>query len=302
MCGIYGVLDLDGRGRNRQNLEAMGNVLHHRGPDDEGALHCGPIAMGFRRLSIIDVAGGHQPMGNEDGTIWIVFNGEIYNHPELRTTLENRGHRYATSSDTETILHLYEEYGDACVDHLRGMFAFAIWDTHNKSLFCARDRLGIKPFYYAVRGTQFAFASEIKALLELPGFHPSLNRRALPEFFALGYISSEDTMFDGVCKLLPGHRLLIDLRQPNPKPQITQYWDVEIAQEEYGISESDYVTQFSELFNDTVRIHLRSDVPLGVFLSGGIDSSSIAAVATSLQKSPIQTFSVGYGEEPYSEL
>src|SRR5258708_7172665 len=302
MCGIYGVLDLDGRGRNRENLEAMGNVLDHRGPDDGGALHCGPVAMGFRRLSIIDVTGGHQPMANEDETIWIVFNGEIYNHLELRTTLEKRGHRYATSSDTETILHLYEEYGNGCVEHLRGMFAFAIWDAHNKSLFCARDRLGIKPFYYAVAGNRFAFASEIKALFEVPNFHPRLNQCALPEFFALGYISSADTMFDGVCKLLPGHCLRIDLREADPKPQITQYWDVEMSQEEYGVSESDYVAQFRELFNDTVRIHLRSDVPLGVFLSGGIDSSSIAAVAAGLQKEPIQTFSVGYAEEKYSEL
>jgi len=302
MCGIYGVLSLNGCEAGRQNLEAMATVLHHRGPDDGGRLNCGPIAMGFRRLSIIDVAGGHQPMANEDGTIWIVFNGEIYNHLELRVTLEDRGHRYATNSDTETILHLYEEYGDACVDHLRGMFAFAIWDVRNASLFCARDRLGIKPFYYTVEGSRFAFASEIKALFELPNFHPRLNRCALPEFFALGYISSEHTMFDGVFKLLPGHRLRIDLRDANPKPQITQYWDATVGPEERGVRESDYVTQFRELFSDTVRVHLRSDVPLGVFLSGGIDSSSLAAVAANLQKSPIQTFSVGFAEEKYSEL
>jgi asparagine synthase (glutamine-hydrolysing) len=232
--------------------------------------------MGFRRLSIIDVAGGHQPMANEDGTIWIVFNGEIYNHPELRFMLQGRGHRYATNSDTETILHLYEEYGDACVDHLRGMFAFAIWDVRNASLFCARDRLGIKPFYYAVAGSQFAFASEIKALFELPNFRARLNRHALPEFFALGYISSEHTMFDGVYKLLPGHRLRIDLREADPKPQIAQFWDATVGLEERGVREADYVTQFGELFKDTVRIHLRSDVPLGIFLSGGIDSSSLA--------------------------
>src|SRR5258708_35714424 len=170
------------------------------------------------------------------------------------------------------------------------MFAFAIWDDRNKSLFCARDRLGIKPFYYVVAGNRFAFASEIKALLELPGFHARLNRCALPEFFALGYISSENTLFDGVCKLLPGHRLRIDLRQPNPRPLIEQYWDVEISQEECEIRESDYIAQFRDLFAETVQVHLSSDVPLGVFLSGGIDSSSIAAVAANLQKAPIQTF------------
>jgi asparagine synthase (glutamine-hydrolysing) len=302
MCGIYGVLDLDGRQIERRNLDAMASVLHHRGPDDGGSLRCGPVVLGFRRLSIIDVAGGHQPMANEDGTIRIVFNGEIYNHPELRVVLEERGHRYATNSDTETILHLYEEYGDACVDHLRGMFAFAIWDGRKDSLFCARDRMGIKPFYYAIAGNRFAFASEIKALFELPGFHPRLNRCALPEFFALGYMSSEQTLFDGVCKLLPGHRLRLDLRQTDPKPQIEQYWDVRAFPEECGMRESDYVEQFHELFTDTVRIHLRSDVPLGVFLSGGIDSSSIAAVAANLQKAPIQTFSVGFADEKYSEL
>src|SRR5258708_2563872 len=254
MCGIYGVLDLDGRGPRRHNSEAMGNVLHHRGPDDGGTLRCGPITMGFRRLSIIDVTGGHQPMANEDGTIWIVFNGEIYNHPELRTTLERHGHRYATNSDTETILHLYEEYGEDCVDHLRGMFAFAIWDARNKSLFCARDRLGIKPFYYVVAGNRFAFASEIKALLELPGFHARLNRCALPEFFALGYISSENTLFDGVCKLLPGHRLRIYLRQPNPRPLIEQYWDVEISQEQSEIREPAFIAQFPHLFPEPVPL------------------------------------------------
>ncbi len=302
MCGICGIVDLRGRRVPEQNLRAMSNVLRHRGPDDQGSVISGTAALGFRRLSIVDVAGGHQPMSNEDGTVWIVFNGEIYNSPELRPMLEQRGHRYATHSDTETIVHLYEEYGDDCVHHLRGMFAFAIWDTRRKRLFCARDRVGIKPFYYAMAGGRFAFASEIKALIELPDFKPELNRRALPEFFALGYISSEETLFDGVCKLLPGHHLVIDLERGDTEPSITQYWDLDISPPEYPLSEADYVAQFRDLFTEAVRIHLRSDVPLGVFLSGGLDSSSIAAEMAALRKDPIQTFSVGYAEDQYSEL
>jgi asparagine synthase (glutamine-hydrolysing) len=301
MCGICGILDLKGRRPRESDVQAMSGVLRHRGPDDEDAFASGPLAMAFRRLSIVDVAGGRQPMANEDGTVWIVFNGEIYNDPELRPLLQQRGHCYATNSDTETILHLYEEYGVDCVRHLRGMFAFAIWDARNKRLFCARDRLGIKPFYYRLDGDRFAFASEIKALFELPGVHARLNRRVLPEFFALGYISSPETLFEGIVKLLPGHRLLFDLSQ-DKVPRITQYWDLDIASRHPELKESDYVEQFSELFTEAVRTHLRSDVPLGVFLSGGLDSSSIAAVVASLRDEPIRTFSVGYSEDQYSEL
>src|SRR6266850_3552798 len=302
MCGITGVLELHGGHFPEEKLHAMADTLRHRGPDDEGSLVSGPITLGFRRLSIVDLARGHQPMGNEDGTIWIVFNGEIYNHCELRPGLEQRGHRYRTNSDTETILHLYEEYGDDCVHHLRGMFAFAIWDTRRQRLFCARDRLGIKPFYFATTGRRFAFASEIKALVQLPDLRPRLNRRVLPEFFALGYLSSEETMFEGICKLLPGHRLFVDLRHPHPEPQIAQYWDVDASAAEPELSESDYVAQFDQLFTQTVRMHLMSDVPLGVFLSGGLDSSSIAAVVAALRKDRLQTFSVGYAENNFSEL
>jgi len=178
-----------------QELRSMTHVLYHRGPDDEGYHLAGPLGLGFRRLSIVDLVSGHQPMMNEDGTLQIVFNGEIYNHPELRPELERRGHRYATTSDTETILHLYEEYGDDCVHHMRGMFAFAIWDARKRRLFCARDRLGIKPFYYTRFGDRFAFASEIKALGELSGCRPRLNRCALPELLAFGYLASDETLF-----------------------------------------------------------------------------------------------------------
>ena len=301
MCGICGVLELSGGRFREEDLCAMSNALSHRGPDDHGELLTGPLAFGFRRLSIVDLAGGHQPMANEDGNVWIVFNGEIYNHRELRPALEQRGHRYATNSDTETILHLYEEYGADCVHHLRGMFALAIWDARRKKLFCARDRLGIKPFYYVVTRNRFAFASEAKALFEIPGFRPRLNRRALPEFFALGYISSDETLFEGVRKLLPGHSLQLDLTNQDAEPQVAQYWDLDIAPSS-ELSEAEYVEQLREQFTDTVNSHLMSDVPVGVFLSGGLDSSSIAAVMAGLRKEPVQTFSVGYAEDEYSEL
>src|ERR1700683_3716997 len=208
MCGICGVVDLTGaQPPAREHVEAMAQTIFHRGPDDAGYYVRPPIAFGFRRLSIVDIAGGHQPMSNEDGTIWIAFNGEIYNHAELRPDLERRGHRYKTRSDTETIVHLYEEYGDDCVHHLRGMFAFAIWDSRKGRLFCARDRLGIKPFYFTLNAGRFVFASEIKALFECPGVRAEMNGSALPEFFALGYLSARDTMFLGISRLLPGCRL-----------------------------------------------------------------------------------------------
>ena len=303
MCGICGVLELEG-GRQvlREHVEAMAQMLSHRGPDDAGYYLNPSVAFGFRRLSIVDLSGGHQPMSNEDGTLWIVFNGEIYNHASIRLDLERRGHRYATRSDTETILHLYEEYGDDCVHHLRGMFAFAIWDSLKRRLFCARDRLGIKPFYYAVTKGRFAFASEMKALFEVPGLHPQMNHSALPEFFALGYLSADDTLFQGISKLLPGHRLSIDLNHPDPRPHTEQYWDLDITCEETECTEADCIAQFRELFTESVRMRLMSDVPLGVFLSGGLDSSSIAAVMASVSKDPIKTFSVGYAEDSFSEL
>src|SRR6266581_2394139 len=293
MCGICGILNLSRDRLPAEDLQAMSSVLGHRGPDDQGKLVSGPVALGFRRLSILDLSRGHQPMCNEERNVWIEFNGEIYNHAELRPGLQKRGHRFTSNSDTETIVHLYEEYGDDCVCHLRGMFAFAIWDTRRKRLFCARDRLCIKPFYYAIVGDRFAFSSEIKALLELQGFRPRLNRDALPEFFAFGYLSSQETLFADVYKLLPGHRFYIDLAARTEKPQISQYWDLNISPPEYAFGESAYVSQFRDLFTETVRAHLMSDVPVGVFLSGGLDSSSIAAVMADLRKEPIQTFSVG---------
>jgi asparagine synthase (glutamine-hydrolysing) len=303
MCGICGVLELgSGRQISREHVEAMAQKLVHRGPDDAGYYLNPPVALGFRRLSIVDLSGGHQPMSNEDGTVWIVFNGEIYNHASICPDLESRGHRYSTRSDTETILHLYEEYGDDCVHHLRGMFAFAIWDSLKRRLFCARDRLGIKPFYYAVTQGRFAFASEMKALFEVPGLNPQMNQSALPEFFALGYLSAGDSLFQGISKLLPGHRLSIELNHPDPRPRTEKYWDLDISSEETETTEVEYIERFRELFTESVRMRLMSDVPVGVFLSGGLDSSSIAAVMAGLSKERIKTFSVGYAEDRFSEL
>lgn len=306
MCGICGVLALEGgRPATREELRPMTEAIFHRGPDDDGYHVAAPVAFGFRRLSIVDLTGGHQPMSNEDGTVWIIFNGEIYNHRDIRAELERRGHRYTTKSDTETIVHAYEEYGDDCVHHLRGMFAFAIWDARRKRLFCARDRLGIKPFYYTIYDRRFAFASEIKALFELPGLRAQLNRRALPEFFALGYLADDRTMFKGIRKLPAGHRLSLPLDGASPAvpaPQIEQYWDLDITPDDSLPSEDAYVERFRELFTESVRLRLMSDVPLGVFLSGGLDSSAIAATMSNMMGERLKTFSVGYAEDRFSEL
>ena len=302
MCGICGVLDLRDNSFPAREMEAMSATLRHRGPDDHGIFFSQPAAFGFRRLSIVDLSGGKQPMSNEDSTIWIVFNGEIYNHRDLRPMLEQRGHRYASNSDTETILHLYEEYGVDCVHHLRGMFAFAIWDSTRQRLFCARDRLGIKPFYYALRNQRLSFASEIKSLFEVDDFQSRLNRRALPEFFAFGYLSSDETLFEGVRKLMPGHRLCLDLVRGDKEPRISQYWDLNVATPSAERGESDCIEEFRQLFAQTVQSHLMSDVPVGVFLSGGLDSSAIAAEMAGLRKDRIETFSVGYADDRYSEL
>ena len=302
MCGICGVLDLRHHRFPVQDVEAMSEVLRHRGPDDHGIVFSNPMSFGFRRLSIVDLPGGKQPMSNEDGTIWIAFNGEIYNHRELRPTLERRGHRYSSHSDTETIVHAYEQYGPDCVRHLRGMFSFAIWDSQRMRLFCARDRLGIKPFYYALTAERFSFSSEIKALLRVEGFEAKLNRKAIPEFVSFGYLASDETMFEGVRKLMPGHRLIIDLNSQPAAPVIEQYWDLDIATREPCASEKQCIADFRALFSDTVRSHLMSDVPVGVFLSGGLDSSSIAVEMAAQRRDRIQTFSVGYADPEYSEL
>ena len=299
MCGICGVMNFSRWHHvERSALEAMNQQIVHRGPDDAGFYLSENVGLAMRRLSIIDLQSGQQPVTNEDGTIWLVYNGEIYNHRELRKQLEARGHHFCSRSDTETIVHLYEEYGRDCVQHLRGMFAFALWDARKRRLFAARDRLGIKPFYYSHTSEQFLFGSEIKSLIAFPGMSAELNRAALPEYLAFGYLSGTDTFFAGIHKLAPGHTL--ELNETGDL-KIEQYWDLVPGDEEVR-SRAYYVDTYRGLLEEAVSSHLMSDVPLGVFLSGGIDSSAIAALMTKIRHSPIETFSVGYKESSYSEL
>ena len=284
-------------------LERMRDVITHRGPDDEGVFVDGRVGLGHRRLSIVDVAAGHQPMTNEDGSLHIIYNGEIYNHADFRESLEARGHVYRTHCDTETILHLYEEESVRCVERLRGMFAFAIWDAKRRELFIARDRLGVKPLYYvhADDGSLY-FASEIKALLEARAVAPEVNFKALPDYLANHATSGEGTLFRGVKRLLPGHTLL----WRDGQVQIEKYWDVTFApdaDEEHGRrTDGEYIEEWSELFRTSVRLRLMADVPLGMFLSGGIDSSAIAAVMSGMVSSPVKTFSVAFAEREANEL
>lgn len=300
MCGICGIFYTDRTRRvERGPLAAMNDRIVHRGPDDEGFFLDGNVGLAMRRLSIIDVKTGHQPIANEDENLWIVYNGELYNHQQLRKELEGRGHRYRTKSDTETIVHLYEEYGRECVTHLRGMFAFAIWDRRRRHLFIARDRLGIKPLYYRFDGLTLLFGSEIKTILAFPGVRAEFNRKTLAEYLAFGYIPEHETMYAGINKLLPGHFMEIS---EGGSPQTSSYWDLEVKADSPARPRSYYVERYRELLEGCVSSHLMSDVPLGVFLSGGLDSSAVAALTTKIRKEPIETFAVGYGEEKFSEL
>ena len=299
MCGITGVMQFGGARVETEDLRRMCAAMVHRGPDDEGIYAAGPVGIGMRRLSIVDLATGHQPLSNEDGTVWIVFNGEIYNHAILRDKLQALGHQYRTHSDTETIIHLYEEYGPECVQHLRGMFAFAIWDSRRQRLFIARDRLGIKPLYYRLTSQRIVFGSEIKVVLAYPGTSAGFDRTVLPEFLAFGYLSGEQTFYSGIRKLMPGHWMEVD---PSGQVRIQQYWDLPATAGERAQPESYYVQTYREMLEQAVSSHLMSDVPLGVFLSGGVDSSAVAALMTKIRGTPVETFSVGYTEDTYSEL
>ena len=303
MCGINGIALSSKSGRliSQAVVEAMRDVMTHRGPDEEGLFIDRNIALGHRRLSIVDIASGHQPMTNaEDGTLHITYNGEIYNHADYREPLEASGHVYATHCDTETILHLYEEHGSACVDYLRGMFAFAIWDQRKQELFIARDRLGIKPLYYVhTDDGSLYFGSEIKALLAASAVKATLNYPVLPDYLANHATSGEQTLFRGVKRLLPGH--LMTWR--DGELTIRSYWDVDFSKDEAGPrDDKTYVKEWSELFRESVRLRLMADVPLGMFLSGGIDSSAIAAVMSGMVNEPIKTFSVAFAEREANEL
>jgi asparagine synthase (glutamine-hydrolysing) len=299
MCGICGVFNFDRRRQvQRSWLDNMNRQIVHRGPDDDGFFVTENVGLAMRRLSIIDLKTGHQPLSNEDGTIHLVYNGEIYNYKDLRASLLKRGHIFRTNSDSEVIVHLYEEYGRSCVEHLRGMFAFVIWDGRHRRLFAARDRLGIKPFYYRLTDREFIFASEIKSLLEFPAVKRDLNRGALPEYLAFGYLSGQDTLFNGIKSLPAGYWLELD---ESGNASLQEYWDLHFEVEE-DHPEKFYVETYGTLFEECVASHLMSDVPLGIFLSGGLDSSAVAAVTAKLRREPLQTFSVGYEEARFTEL
>ncbi len=302
MCGIAGFVSAKPISGADVILRRMTGAIAHRGPDDDGFYHDDFAHLGHRRLSIIDVAGGHQPMANEDRSQWIVYNGEIFNHADVRPELEQAGHLYTTRCDTETLLHSYEQYGPDCLERFRGMFAFAIWNQHTRTLFCARDRLGIKPLYYYWTGQALAFASEIKALLEFPAISAELEEAVLPEYIAFGYISEERTLFRNIRKLMPGHFLRLNLSGPVPRLDIQRYWDVSASPPIPGMSDSEWIAETRRRLEETVRMRLMSDVPLGMFLSGGVDSSAIAALIKRMASGPVKTFSVGYAEAQYSEL
>lgn len=300
MCGICGIFYQDRTRRvDRSTLSSMNRQITHRGPDDEGLFVDGNVGIAMRRLSIIDVKSGHQPLSNETGDVWIVYNGEVYNHQDSRKEMEARGHRYRTHSDTESIVHLYEEYGRDCVHHLQGMFAFVIWDQRRRILFGARDRLGIKPFYYHRENGALLFGSEIKTLLAYPGVKAEFNRNMLGEYLAFGYTSGENTMFSGIRKLMPGHWFELD---ETGDWRSGQYWDLRVTPDDGSLPEKHYIDMYRAGLEQAVSSHLMSDVPLGVFLSGGVDSSAVAALTKRIRQAPVETFAVGYEEAAFSEL
>lgn len=304
MCGITGFVDLWSAkatpepAERAHLIDSMCRVIRHRGPDDQGALLRDGVALGMRRLSIIDLAGGQQPISGEDGSATIVFNGEIYNFLELKDLLQSRGHVFKTHSDTEAIVHAYEEFGPACVDHLRGMFAFAIWDAKTEQLFIARDRVGKKPLYYSAtpNGT-FVFGSELKALLQHPDVARETDPEALDAYLTLGYVPDPLSIFRGIHKLPPGHYLTFS----NGEVRTALYWDFHFSPVETR-NEDDYLEELRHLLDESVRLRLISDVPLGAFLSGGIDSSTVVALMARHLDQPVKTFSIGFHEDSYNEL
>jgi asparagine synthase (glutamine-hydrolysing) len=301
MCGIAGFIVKDKNAPMAERealLDAMCRVIKHRGPDDQGMFVKNRAAIGMRRLSIIDLAGGHQPIFNEDGAIAIVFNGEIYNFQELKKELESRGHRFQTNSDTETIVHAYEEFGEDCPNHLRGMFAFAIWDEKEEKLFVARDRVGKKPLYFTrTKSGALLFGSELKSLMLHPEFEREINNEALDAYLTFGYVPDPLCIFRNVEKLAPGHFLIFQ----NDKTITKQYWDFR-----YEISETrkeeDYLDELRSLIDEAVRVRLISEVPLGAFLSGGVDSSAVVGYMARNMNQPVKTFSIGFDEDSYDEL
>jgi asparagine synthase (glutamine-hydrolysing) len=298
MCGIVGVINKDqNEVVDEKIIKNMCSVIRHRGPDDWGKWVHGHVGIGMTRLSIIDVDGGSQPIHNEDKSIWIVFNGEIYNFKKLRTELKKHGHVFYTFSDTEVIIHLYEEFGEDCVKYLRGMFAFALWDQKNQILFLARDRLGIKPLHYQDNGKRLIFGSEIKSILSYPDLPREVHSSSLKDYIALGYVPDPYTMFESINKLPPGH--LIICKKGNMV--VKQYRDLEFK---IGRSQPEeyYIERILDILNESVKIRLMSEVPLGAFLSGGVDSGLVVALMAKNMSEPVKTFSIGFENQNYNEL
>ncbi len=304
MCGIVGIFDTREQSIiDRDLLNAMNESQFHRGPD-AGGLHIEPgVGLGHRRLSIIDLSSGKQPMTNEDETVWVTFNGEIYNFPELSEQLKKAGHQFKTHSDTEVIVHAWEEWGEKCVEYFRGMFAFAIWDRNQQTLFLARDRLGKKPLHYALLPNgHLIFGSELKALYVHPLLKKVIDPKAVEEYFAFGYVADPRSIFKGIKKLPPAHTLMIKTGQPLPEP--TEYWDIPFSQNGQGnenLSEKDAVAQLVEKFRDTVNARMLSEVPLGAFLSGGVDSSAVVAMMAENSNTPVNTCSISFDDPKYNE-
>ncbi|HEX2228882.1 MAG TPA: asparagine synthase (glutamine-hydrolyzing) [Candidatus Binatia bacterium] len=295
MCGICGIWDPTGV--DERLMRSMNTALLHRGPDDEGYYYEGPIGLGHRRLSVIDLEHGRQPISNEDGTVWIVFNGEIYNFAELRQVLEAAGHRFKTMTDTEVIVHLYEQHGTDCIHHLRGMFAFAVWDGRHQRLFLARDHVGQKSLFFHQAGRRFAFASEIKALLRLDQINAQLNSVAMNHLISLRYAPDTQTLFKGIQKLPAGHSMIVE----NGHVSMHRYWRPDYIRKLSG-GEEEISDVLRGLLRDAVRSHLISDVPVGAFLSGGIDSSTVVAMMAAASTDRVHTFSIGVKEADFNEL
>jgi asparagine synthase (glutamine-hydrolysing) len=297
MCGIAGIIRQHHSEVDRALLERMCNAIRHRGPDDDGFYVNGSVGLGMRRLSIIDVKGGAQPIHNQDRTAWIVFNGEIYNYLELRDQLEKLGHTFYTNSDTEAIIHAYDRYGADCTKHLRGMFAFAIWDERSQELFLARDRVGKKPILYAQVNGQFIFGSEFSALLQHPDVGKDIDFEALNYYLSFMCVPAPLTAYREIRKLEPGH----SLRYRKGEIKIERYWQPDFSRK-VDISEQEAGEQAIKILRDAVKVRLMSEVPLGAFLSGGIDSSAVVALMSEESSAPVKTFSIGFEEQDFSEL
>jgi len=300
MCGIVGIFDINNKSKIDQSiLRRMNESQFHRGPDEGGIYVNDGIGLGHRRLSIIDLSNGKQPLFNEDHTVVVVYNGEIYNFNELRTILENNGHTFRTKSDTEVIVHAWEQWGENCVEHFRGMFAFAIWDSNKDYLFLARDRIGIKPLYYSLLSNgQLIFSSELKALITHPQFNKTLSPQAIDDYFSFGYIPDPKTIFKNAHKLSPGHTLLLYRHSKLPNPKC--YWDIPFNEEAYS-TEKDICEDLIDLLKEAIDMRLISDVPIGAFLSGGIDSSAVVALMSNLREEPIDTCSISFNNSNFDE-